>query len=149
MGAFRISKFGFQQISNISFDDLFNMLGGCIGLLEKNTYNESEDLLNALNSIKFEYHKKGEKCPLPDYECCCRDYDDDDNFDMYVVMPCSSIKMYYNGNVASAFDKFTNSNSICQEGYLEIIVLAQILGSACGHYHIREWGGGELYFLCD
>lgn len=133
-GIFSITKTGFVKVSNISFDDVFTMINNTIEFLKSYDYNEKEDLIKVLNHIKFQHIKGGNV-----YE--------DNNTGREYIIPCDCIKMGCEYDLLSAFDKFTISNTPHQVGYLDIVAFAQILGAVGGHYHIREWGGTDLFFI--
>jgi hypothetical protein len=133
-GVFCLTELGFKKISNISFDDIFNLLFTCVGILEQNNFNEKDELIQALKNVKFQHLSKGKV------------YEDNNDCKEYII-PYDCIRMEYDYDIASAFDKFTIANSPHREGYIEIIALAQMLGALCGHYRIREWGGANLFFI--
>lgn len=133
-GVFSITKTGFVKVSNISFDDIFTMISNTIEMLNSYEFNKKEDLIKVLNRIKFQHLKGGDI------------YEDGGTGREYII-PCDCIRMGYDSSIAFVFDDFTISNTPHQVGYLEIVALAQILGAVGGHYHIREWGGADLFFI--
>lgn len=133
-GIFCIAKTGFVKISDISFDDIFTMIADTIEFLNSYEFKEKENLIKVLKNIKFQRLEGGE-------------IHEDSSTGVEYVIPCDCIKMGYGYETLSAFDKFTLSNTPHQDGYLDIVALAQILGAAGGHYHIREWGDTDIFFI--
>ena len=131
---YSLNSLGFQEVSRAKFNDIWNLFEQCTGLLEKNNYKFGIELLNAIRELKFSHYKKGA-------------YFLDIDTGEKLIVPCDAICLMYNYETAVVFDKFTSSNPITRAGYMEINTLGNVLGCAVGHYHIREYGGGTIWFI--
>lgn len=129
---YRLNNLGFHDVSRANFSDICKLIEQCVELLEKNNYQYGIELLNVIRELKFTPYKKG------DYFL-----DDGEN----LIVTCDSVCLIYNFQTADMFDKFTNNNPITRVGYMEINTLGNILGCAIGHYQIREYGGGAIWFI--
>ena len=131
-----LDKLGFHESGRATFDQIMTLINECCALLSEKRYEYGDELLTIIQEIKFKHHKKGETF---------LDYDTGEEY----IIPCEAISIAYNHDAASAFDKFTNNNPITKVGFMEINTLGNVLGCAVGHYRIREWGGGHLFFVVE